>query len=170
MRLIFDLDPQKCSACGACAVACIDQNDVDVARSEMPFRSVFRVERGGGAAPVVRYASIGCMHCEEAPCVVACPSGCLKKDEDSGLTICDNTNCIGCHSCSMACPYGAPAFGFDDHKMHKCDGCMERIQAGLEPACVRACFTGALKCCSQEAYLEAKRGRSLRKLLMGDDA
>ncbi|BDF67809.1 oxidoreductase [Oscillospiraceae bacterium] len=163
MRWIFDVDPEKCSACGACAIACIDQNDIAVERTEMPFRSVFRVESGEG----VSYASLACMHCEDAPCVMACPSGCLKKDPDTGLTLYDTTNCIGCHSCSMACPYGAPAFGFGDHKMHKCDGCVERVRWGLEPACVRACYAGALKCYTEEAYLAEKRSSSLRKLLGG---
>lgn len=44
----------------------------------------------------------------------------------------------------MACPFGAPAFG-KDGKMHKCNGCIERVHAGLEPACVRACAFGALQ-------------------------
>ena len=51
--------------------------------------------------------------------------------------------CIGCHSCAMACPYGAPSFGTDG-KMIKCDGCIERWRHGLEPACVRTCPTGAI--------------------------
>ena len=83
------------------------------------------------------------MHCDNAPCVLACPVGCLYKDEATGLTLFDNTDCIGCHSCAMACPFGAPAFGADG-KMRKCDGCVERLRAGEEPACVRVCPTGAL--------------------------
>ena len=29
-----------------------------------------------------------------------------NKDEETNLTVFDNTNCIGCHSCAMACPCG----------------------------------------------------------------
>lgn len=60
----------------------------------------------------------------------------------------DQDKCIGCHSCAMACPYGAPTFlSFDERdKMVKCDGCIERLRNGLEPACVRACPVGALTC------------------------
>jgi len=75
--------------------------------------------------------------------VAACPSGCLYKDEETGLTLFNTQYCIGCHSCSMACPFGAPTFG-PDGKMKKCDGCINRIKAGLEPACVRGCTFGAL--------------------------
>ena len=31
-----------------------------------------------------------------------------------------------------------------DGKMEKCDGCIERIREGREPACVRVCFPGAI--------------------------
>ena len=40
------------------------------------------------------------------PCVTACPVGCLYKDASTGLTRYDTANCIGCHSCAMACPFG----------------------------------------------------------------
>jgi Fe-S-cluster-containing dehydrogenase component len=52
--------------------------------------------------------------------------------------------CIGCHSCSIACPFGVPRFGADG-TMQKCDLCSERLKAGLEPACVRVCPTRALQ-------------------------
>ena len=90
-----------------------------------------------------------CLHCKNKPCVTACPVGCLYKDPATGLTRYDTTHCIGCHSCAMACPYGAPTFrptgeGRPREKMEKCHGCLERIQAGLQPACVHSCPTGAL--------------------------
>ena len=49
----------------------------------------------------------------------------------------------------MACPFGAPTFG-PDGKMKKCDGCIDRIRAGLEPACVRGCTFGALQLVDSE--------------------
>ena len=144
----LDLDLSRCCACGACAIACMDQNDLDPRNGDHPFRTVFRDELG--PAPVPGYYSVACMHCKDAPCVLACPVGCLYKDEATGLTLYDNTNCIGCHSCAMACPFGAPAFG-PDGKMRKCDGCIQRTQAGMEPACVRACAFQALRFVTDEA-------------------
>lgn len=82
MKLYIDLDLEKCSACGACAVACMDQNDIDT-QTETPFRNVFAVDKKGkdkkgkdGKEAV--YASIACMHCVDAPCVRVCPTGALK--------------------------------------------------------------------------------------------
>ncbi|MBQ6356614.1 MAG: 4Fe-4S dicluster domain-containing protein [Solobacterium sp.] len=142
MTLKLELDLAKCCACGACAIACMDQNDIDLSTGVRPFRTVFRQEnrRTGEIA----YYSMSCMHCDNAPCVTACPSGCLYKDTETGLTLYDNTYCIGCHSCAMACPFGAPTFG-PDNKMRKCDGCINRIRAGLLPACVKGCTFDALK-------------------------
>lgn len=143
MSYIFLLDTSKCIGCGACAIACMDQNDLEPQSGGSPFRQCFTVEKGCGKDSPTAYLSMGCMHCEDAPCVAACPAGCLRKDPETGFTLYDNTNCIGCHSCAMACPFGAPAFGADG-KMRKCDGCVERLRAGEEPACVRVCPTGAL--------------------------
>ncbi len=137
----LELDMSRCSACGACRIACMDQNDIDLSTGVRPFRVVFRqdMKRDGN----VEYYSISCMHCDNAPCVTACPSGCLYKDKETGLTLFDTTYCIGCHSCRMACPFGAPTFG-PDNKLRKCDGCIDRQRAGLLPACVKGCTFGAL--------------------------
>lgn len=137
----IELDISRCCACGACTIACLDQNDIDLSSGIRPFRSVFTQETNLDGN--VQYYSIACMHCTDAPCVRACPSGCLYKDSATGLTLYNNTYCIGCHSCAMACPFGAPTFA-RDNKMRKCDGCIDRLKAGLEPACVSACYFKAL--------------------------
>ena len=157
MTMIFDLDLDRCCACGACAVACMDQNDIEITE-EPPLRKVFAMEGTNGHA----YISMACMHCEDAPCIVACPVGCLSKDE-RGLTVYDSTSCIGCHSCAMACPFGAPTYNRFG-KMQKCDGCAERLSHGLEPACVRTCSLGALKVYTEEEYAKVHTERSLRKI------
>ena len=157
MKMIFDLDMDRCCACGACAVACMDQNDIEITE-EHPLRKVFAMEGTNGHA----YISMACMHCEDANCIVACPVGCLSKDE-RGLTVYDSTSCIGCHSCAMACPFGAPTYNRFG-KMQKCDGCAERLSHGLEPACVRTCSLGALKVYTEEEYAKVHTERSLRKI------
>lgn len=162
MKYVFNLDFDKCVACGACAVACMDQNDIDLKAGDKPFRSVAAVERPGDPKREITYISMGCMHCENAPCIAACPVGCLKKNE-MGLTVYDNAACIGCHSCAMACPFGAPTFR-PDGKMAKCDGCMTRLENGLLPACVRVCPTGALTCVPEEEYLKQRRERTMQSI------
>ena len=159
-RIIFDIDLDRCTACGACSIACMDQNDIDFERGDLPFREVRSFEAGNKSY----YVSMACMHCADAPCVSACPVGCLYKDPETGLTLYDNSSCIGCHSCAMACPFGAPKF-YSSGKMEKCDGCAERIRHGMEPACVRICPVQALRVYTEEEYAQAKLGRSLTKII-----
>lgn len=147
MKILFEFDSKKCSACGACAIACMDQNDIDLENDQRPYRTVYQYESPEGELASM---SLSCLHCAEPPCAAACPAGCLRKDLETGLTLYDNDRCVGCRACAAACPYGAPTFrpvsggARRREKMEKCDGCVERIRAGRDPACVRSCPTGAL--------------------------
>lgn len=145
MKLVFDFDAKKCTACGACAIACMDQNDIDIDAGQKPYR---RILCGESETELV-YLSAACLHCPDAPCVPACPKACLYQDQETGLVDYDNTGCVGCHACERACPYGAISFrptGGERprEKVEKCNRCPAQIRAGEDPACVRACPTGAL--------------------------
>lgn len=161
-QMMFEFDPEKCISCGACAVACMDQNDIDP-EVQMPFRHVQTIEKEKDGRAVFTNISIACMHCADAPCIQACPTGCLYKDTDTGLTLYDNNKCIGCHSCVMACPFGAPAFN-EQGRLTKCDGCAVRGENGLEPACVRGCPFDALKLVPAEETEENRWNRVMERL------
>ncbi len=165
MKYYVLFDPSQCCSCGACMMACMDQNDVDLKAGEGPFRWVTEYEDGGGLPGNCTYLSISCRHCKDAPCVMACPVGCLKKEPGTGMTIYDRSRCIGCHSCSMACPFGSPQFKAKDGKMIKCDGCYIRIENGMKPACVRACAFEALTCVSEKEFAELEKQKSITALL-----
>lgn len=169
MKYVIAFDPDQCSACSACAIACMDQNDIDVQAGEAAYRKTYDTEFKTPEGYYCAYVSAACMHCADAPCIKACPVGCIQKDGDTGFTIYDNTNCIGCKSCAMACPFGAPRFRQSDGKMVKCDGCYMRVKNGMQPACVRACSFGALRCMTEEAF-EAQEGlRALHRLAKSVD-
>jgi Fe-S-cluster-containing dehydrogenase component len=126
----------------ACIVACLDQNDLP--GTAHSFRHVSVFENGETAPPAISFLSLSCLHCGDAPCVMVCPTGSLQKREPDGIVTFNQDVCVGCHSCALACPFGAPQFP-EGHKMAKCGFCHERIEAGLEPACVRVCPTRALR-------------------------
>ena len=152
MKYTFVYDPDKCCACSACMMGCLDQNDTDP-WVDACYRKTFDNEIPlADGSTYFAYLSSACMHCVDAPCISACPVGCLSKDPETGFTVYDNTNCIGCKSCAMACPFGAPRYRSCDGKMVKCDGCNERVKNGLMPACVRACTFGALTCVPEEEF------------------
>ena len=161
MKMIFDLDLDKCTACGACAAACMDQNDTDFAAGDVPLRRVETVEpeSPGGA---FLWRSVACMHCDAAECIEACPARCLERN-DRGLVLLDTASCVGCRRCAEACPYHAISFAADG-KARKCDGCALRQEYGLVPACVRVCPARALLCVPEAEYAERKPAHSLRGL------
>ena len=43
-KYAIDLDITKCISCGACSIACMDQNDFQVKDGQRPFRNVFDLE------------------------------------------------------------------------------------------------------------------------------
>lgn len=132
-------DRTLCSGCLACVVACIDQH-YDETQTEAVSGRIYekRVEKSGMSAYITR----SCLHCEDAKCVKHCPAGAIVKT-DAGFVIPIQENCIGCRTCLSVCPYDVPRFDAEG-RIVKCDGCYARVEAGLEPACVRTCNTGAL--------------------------
>jgi anaerobic dimethyl sulfoxide reductase subunit B len=143
MKTLY-LDIDLCVGCGACAVACMDQNDIYPEKGQPALRRIHTVEEGEYPRAMIRHVSAACMQCEDSPCVIGCPTGALSKDEKTGAVVVSGELCIGCHSCALACPFGAPRYDRDE-KMQKCNLCLERVEAGLEPACVRVCPMSALK-------------------------
>jgi len=106
------------------------------------------------------FAKRQCMHCESPACVAACPVGALQKTAD-GPVVYDEGKCIGCRYCMVACPFGVPNFEWDDPTpwIRKCDFCADRLAQGLEPACVAACPSGALKFGNREELIAEARAR-----------
>lgn len=86
-----------------------------------------------------------CMHCNEPACASVCPVGALIKRED-GPVVYDDSRCIGCRYCMMACPFQIPKFQWESKSplIRKCTFCADRIDIGLMPACAATCPTQAL--------------------------
>ena len=139
----YSFDSALCSGCGACAVACMDLNDIDLKAGDAPFHTV-SVTETPGKTPLLTFTSSACRHCEKPVCMEVCKYDCLIKDPETGFISVDDFLCAGCLTCVFSCPYGAVDTDRNG-KASKCHGCSELIKRGLDPACVRACPTGALK-------------------------
>ncbi|MBQ3329165.1 MAG: 4Fe-4S dicluster domain-containing protein [Eggerthellaceae bacterium] len=164
IRKSLCFDAKKCVGCYACAVACMDQNDIDVVGDGVAYRFVAHVEGKDGGAVRIAHVSMACMHCEAAECLDACPAGALHRDEASGAVVVRRELCIGCHACAMACPFGIPRFGRDG-TMQKCDACYARTRFGYGPACAEICPTGALTFEEVNDAADAKLKRFGRSLV-----
>ena len=98
-----------------------------------------------------------CFHCDNPWCVAACPTGAIQKRAEDGIVSINESLCVGCKSCITACPWGTPQWNPETGKAVKCDYCVDRLDQGLEPACVAKCVTKCLH--FGEPSLKAKKVR-----------
>jgi formate dehydrogenase beta subunit len=85
-----------------------------------------------------------CMHCQDPGCLRACPADGAIVQYTNGIVDFNQENCIGCQYCVSGCPFNIPKFNASTKKVYKCTLCSDRVGAGLEPACIKACPTGCL--------------------------
>jgi Fe-S-cluster-containing dehydrogenase component len=112
---------------------------------------------------VAQHLPSTCYHCDRPACVLACPTGAMQKRDD-GIVFSDPQLCIGCQTCAVACPFGHPQLNPASGKIAKCDGCRQRVDAGLWPVCALACPTGALSYGSVQGLVHQRRIREALKL------
>ena len=142
----FIFDATRCIDCRACMVACSVENKIDSDKTRIWVSGIALK----GQFPNLTRASMvyHCMHCNEPDCLSACPVGAYSQRAD-GPVLYNSDKCIGCRYCMNACPFGVPHFDFDKGLLEgafidKCTFCPQRIDIGLQPACVATCPTAAL--------------------------
>jgi formate dehydrogenase iron-sulfur subunit len=84
-----------------------------------------------------------CLHCDQPACAAACPNEAMKKMAD-GTVLRSHFKCVGCRSCTVACPFGVIQTTLEKHVTPKCDLCLDRLAEGEIPRCVASCTSGAL--------------------------
>ncbi len=159
------IDESLCVGCNRCEEACAATHDGNS-----------RLNREAGPTYALVHVPTTCRHCENPYCMTDCPPDAIHRSASGEVYIGDN--CIGCGNCEKNCPYGviqmetthpsAPQkslwasllFGADSDPSQgksdspkmavKCDMCRDR---GGDPACVRACPTGAALRVSPEQFM-----------------
>ncbi len=134
------VDTRRCFGCHGCEVSCKAENDV-------PLGHFIRqtIYKDVGEYPKVArvFLPMSCQHCEDAPCIKACPCGALHK-ESGGTVAIDYNVCCGHGTCVEVCPYGAIYMDPVAKQAVKCHNCYHRTENGMEPACVPTCPSEAL--------------------------
>jgi formate dehydrogenase beta subunit len=170
------VDTTTCIGCKACEVACMEWNGLSF--SETTFDNSYQTmpettwnfwnlikfneyePEGGNLMLLMRKDQ--CMHCAEPGCLVACPADGAIVQYANGIVDFQQDACIGCGYCLSGCPFNIPKFSPKSRKVFKCTLCADRVNEGLEPACIKACPTGCLHFGTKDEMKELAEGRALQ--------
>ena len=133
-KLFVDLE--YCYGCQACEVACKQEHNIPVGIKRINVVKVGPSMVGGKLE--MDFVPMRCFHCTKAPCINACPEGAITKRSD-GIVLINAELCIGCMACFEACPFGVIQLNPENGLAEKCNLCVDRVDAGLQPACVSVC-------------------------------
>ena len=167
------IDTTTCIGCKACEAACQEWNDLRTVKTvqdgtyqtlpelDAEFWNLIRFnERSandGGIMWLLRKDQ--CMHCAEPGCLEACPAPGAIVQYSNGIVDVDTSKCIGCGYCATGCPFDVPKYHPKTSKMAKCTLCVDRVEVGLEPACIKACPTGCLQFGTKESMVALGNAR-----------
>ena len=157
----FDFDAERCVQCHACEVACKSFHNIEPG---VKWRRVASAWEGKYPDLKARTISLACLQCGDPACESVCPTGAISKRAEDGIVVVDQSKCIGCHCCFLACPFGIPQYGADG-RMQKCQLCIGRLVEGEEPPCVATCPSEALHFGTMEELADRATDSLARRLL-----
>lgn len=139
MNRFIIADATKCIGCRTCEVACAvshQENQDCAALSPDEFISRIRVIKDHSWT-----TAVACHQCEDAPCANVCPVDAISREH--GHIFVEQTRCIGCKSCMLACPFGAMEVVSSRKRRGRlsaiCAGIGRRDRPVLKPARQRRC-------------------------------
>lgn len=144
-RWAMVIDLRRCIGCKACVNTCR-------AAHANTWKRVIDCGIDGSPERQRLFLHLSCMHCSDAPCLSACPSGATRRRGD-GIVDIDYDMCMGCCYCVVSCPYQARTLYDEERDFEvnelsrrsgvkfsgtalggvctKCNFCSDRIDEGL---------------------------------------
>jgi len=132
MKFQFIVDPNLCTGCRTCELACSFTHSIDGKPSITRIRPI-----DGGHKDL--WVPVVCLQCDDAACVKSCLVDALRRNPETGAIELNQEVCVKCMACVAACPFGCAIFDSQHQMVVKCDLC------GGEPACAQFCPTKALQ-------------------------
>ena len=160
----FFIDTTKCTACRGCQVACKQWNKLPATETHNRGSHQNPADLSFDTFKLVRFSEVvsggrffwhffpdQCRHCVDPPCketADAYVSGAVIIDESTGAVVfTEKTRELyesAFDDVRESCPYDIPRRDPATGLVSKCTMCLDRVQNGLFPACVKACPTGAM--------------------------
>ena len=172
-------DIVRCVGCRTCEAACNSVNQLPPPEQSFKDLTVLDQKRrtdaktytvvnrfeteSGGKAPI--FVKNQCKHCLEPACASACFVKAFTKTKE-GAVVYDESVCVGCRYCMIACPFEIPTYEYDKAltpRVMKCTLCHPRLLEGKLPGCVEVCPTEALTFGKREDLLNIARERIRRQ-------
>ncbi|WP_027721286.1 sulfate respiration complex iron-sulfur protein HmcB [Maridesulfovibrio zosterae] len=168
-------DATRCIGCRKCEAACNKVNNLPEPEKKFDDLSVLDTKRrtdaktftvvnkyNGPENPVFRKSQ--CNHCLEPACASACFVKAFKK-LPNGAVVYDESVCVGCRYCMVACPFEIPTYEYDEPltpRVMKCTMCAPRLAEGKLPGCVEGCPKEALVFGERDELIKIARQRIRR--------
>jgi formate dehydrogenase iron-sulfur subunit len=169
----FFIDTTRCTACKGCQVACKQwhglpaeettnrgsmQNPADL--SFDTYKLVRMEEAVVGGKLKWLFFPDQCRHCLEPPCELTAdnPKAIFRDPATGAVIYTSYTKDLDTQAVIDSCPYNIPRAA-KDGTLAKCDMCIDRVENGLLPACVKACPTGTMNFGDRDEMLALAKKR-----------
>lgn len=170
-KAIF-IDPSKCIGCRGCQVACKQWNLLPAEctncegsyenpknLSPITYTLVHFTEKETKNGLEWLFAKEQCRHCDDPGCMYVSDEGAVEKLACGAVVYNDRmTGAALGQEARENCPFGVPRFN-EQGLIGKCTLCPDRIEAGMQPACVQSCPTGALLFGDKDEMLKLAKKR-----------
>jgi formate dehydrogenase iron-sulfur subunit len=169
----FFIDTTICTACRGCQVACKQWHGLPAEKTENRGTHQNPADLSFVTYKLVRFSEVvvdgklkwlffpeQCRHCVEPPCeMTAEDATAIFRDPATGAVIYTaKTKNLDAQAIIDSCPYNIPR-AYKDGTLAKCDMCLDRVENGLLPACVKTCPTGAMNFGNRDEMLAMAKKR-----------
>lgn len=173
MSKSFFIDTTLCTACRGCQVACKQWHDLPAEDtvnrgtyqnpSDLSFDTYklvrMREEVVDGKLRWLFFPD-QCRHCVEPPCQATAgyPEAIYTNETTGAVIYTANTGQLNAAEIIESCPYNIPRKS-PDGTLAKCDMCNDRVENGLQPACVKVCPSGAMNFGERNEMMDLAKSR-----------
>ena len=178
----FFVDLTLCTACRGCQVACKQWKNLPAEKTRNVGSHQNPQDLSSKTIRLVRFTEgrnkegklnwyffpEQCRHCIEPPCKYVCnlyTPGAVVQDAETGAVVMTEkaflrtvVRRVDLESWQL-CPYNVPRMDEKTGRWSKCDMCIDRVKAGMLPACVQSCPTGTMNFGDREDMLALAKER-----------